>query len=158
MPYELRDIFNRLGVVESAQKDAAIRATDRNTEVQKELVRMDEWLKGVREQAKAHYEENVKSIVALKLQMSEDKRTLETMIINNVKELYTGIDRIITALGLNESPEAGGELRTNLKTLADMLIARKEDIMWIRRGVITISISGVGMLLVFGAKSILGGT
>lgn len=156
-PHELQEIINRISAVESAQKDSAKHASDRNTEVQKELVRLDEGLKAVREQATIHNEAKIKAFAEIKQQMLDDKRSLEIMITSHVKELYTGIDKIVNALGLDDGKESAGTLRQNLQNLSDLLKTRKEDILWIRRGVITISLSGVSMLLVYGAKVLFGG-
>lgn len=156
MPGELDQIFNRLSAVESAQKDASKIASDTNLEVQKDLVRLDEGLKGVREQARAHQDANLKAQRAIQEQMDFRFKALENMITNNVKELYDGIDKIVSALGIADSVDSASTLRDNLKTLNDMLSTRKQDIQWIRRGVITISITGVGTIIVLGLKTFFG--
>lgn len=157
LPADIEQIFDRLSEVEKSQREASKTASDTNLEVQKELVRLDSGLRGVREQAKAHYEANIKAQAGIREQMESDKRSLESMITSNVRELYDGIDKIVSALGIDESAGAANNLRNNLQTLADMLTSRKQDILWIRRGVITLSISAIGTLLVLGAKTFLGG-
>ena len=154
---KVAEVITRLSAVEKAQKESEKAATDRNTETQRELVRLDEGLKGVRAQAKAHNDTTAKAISDIKSQMADDRRSLEKLLADGAKELYEVVDRISTALGLNDSKEAAGNLRDNLKTLATSIKSDASNRLWLQRVVIvtiiTLAGTAIGTILVLGAKS-----
>lgn len=154
---ELRSINDRMAAIERGAQAASSAEIERNIKTQTELARLDEGLKGVREQAKSHNESTGRALAEMKDQMAQNRLAVESVIQSNVNELHGGIDRISRALGLDDDPRAGQNIRENLKTLAEMLQSRKEDILWIRRGVITLVVSAVGMAVLAGAKYFLMG-
>lgn len=149
---ELYEVKYRVGALESQAKEFQRLFQ----EIQKENVRNEEALKGVREQAKAHNESHLKSFAEMRQQMADDRLSIENMISGSVRELQGGLDKLINALGIDEDIHAASHLRSNLQALSDMITSRKDDIMWIKRGIITLVVSAVGGVLVLGIKAFFG--
>lgn len=127
------------------------------SEIQKEMVRTDEGLKGVREQAKAHSKTTSEAIADIKKQMGLDRISMETMIAASTRELQQGLDKVISALGIDEDVHAASQLRDNLKVLSGMIMARKEDITAIKRGMIGLIVIALGTIIVLGLKAYFAG-
>ncbi|WP_435018510.1 hypothetical protein TA3x_000484 [Tundrisphaera sp. TA3] len=148
---DLSNIIYRLDQVERMQNAH----TAQNVEIRVELGSVKTELGGVREQAKAHSEASTKAIAELKQQFTDTLVTTQTLIANTGRELQLSIDKIISALDLDKDANAGRSLRSNLDFLSSLRAGHQDTITWTKRGLITLILTGVGTIIIIGAKKAL---
>lgn len=143
-------ILERDFLAQSHQVGAVEKTVERQaaqySEIKTEIVRLEEGVKGIREQARAHYEKN-----------GAANSNLTTLVGSVGKELQDSIDTIATSLGINEDEHAASSLRQSIIMLNKMRVSREETITWVRRGFITLILGGFATILIAGIKVLLVG-
>lgn len=155
-PEDMRDFANRLTAVENAQREQAARSESRHVDNQKEMGKLETEVKGIREQARAHNKKVEDRFERMETRMANDKKSTDKLIESQGKEIFSIVDNISRAFGLDEDPKAAKNLQALLSDMAKHLKTSEEDRLWIRRGIIGLLITGGGYCIITGAKAILG--
>lgn len=111
-----------------------------------EMTRVDEMLKGIREQARVHSEAQTKAINEMMVLFKSDTVRLETFFSKIADEQQKVMDKVISALGIDEDIHAASSLRKNLQRLADGNSNKDRDFRTIRNWII-VFVLGVGAFL-----------
>lgn len=130
--------------IETVEKDSKSHA-EAFTNLRIELTRVDENVKGIREQAKAHSENQTKAMT-----------TMETFFSRAMEEQHKILDRISSALGIDEDIHAAASLRKNLQRLADLNNTRDGDLRAIRNWIIIAVLGTIGVLIILGFRKYTG--
>jgi hypothetical protein len=107
----------------------------------KELVRVDEGVKGVREQARVHSEMNTRAMA-----------DIQTLIGKTAFEQQGAIDKIITALGIDTDPKAASSLRDDLALLKDIRVSRRDTVKLVIRSAVGLGVIAILGLLALGFR------
>jgi hypothetical protein len=140
---DLKPLIDRIDSIEKLY-------ADRHIDMQKEFVRLEEGVKGVRAQAAAHNEGNKKMVSELSVQISKKVEQIESLVQCSGRELQAGVDKIISTLGIDDDAHAAKNLSKNLLFLNSIRLGREETISWLRRGIVGIILAAFAAVVAAG--------
>ncbi len=147
--HTLPQVVGRLEAVERA----VAAQNSQYTELKVDMARIDTEIKGIREQARAHSEMQTKATTDLKHQLDETHKSTQTLVSDSARELQESVDKIVSALGIDEDPHAAYTLRYDLKFLKGLRKGREDALSVVWRTLIGLTLTATAVLLVLGIAS-----
>lgn len=136
-------LLPRMTAVETAVKQHG----DSTTAMQKDMVRLEFEVKGIREQAKAHNTASIGALTEMKNSFEAANQSTQKLITTTAEEAQREISLISSTLLLDDEPNAPYKVKRALMWVLDNHANHKDSMGWVRKTVIGIVITALAAAL-----------